>query len=263
MKSAIKVLLLVAIMLLMSACMIIPNNNQETMHNELSIETDKIGAESMVLTDRQKSILEEQNLPTTFEELNQTQQQAIIAIEEMFCYLDETYDVSFKYLGYRPETSLDKETLIVYPSDGVSADSVSVVRENGLFSDDYANLYYRDSYELLIKSFFEKITPHVEVFSDIAEVISPCDTEKLPAYISATSGIYLAGNEDIIIEDIAREFGDWYAAEAKDLSCSFSIYLIPEDVYWSITRYNRANYDDSVISRINITVRADGTVVIK
>lgn len=217
----------------------------------------------MVLTDRQKCILEEQNLPTTFDDLNETQQQAIVAIEEMFCYLDETYDVSFEYLGYRPETALDKETLIVYPSDRVSADSVSVFRVNGVFSDDYANVYYRDSYELMIKSFFEKSTPRVEVFSDIAEVVVPCDAENLRASISATSGIYLAENENIVIEDIAREFGDWYAAESKGISCSFSIYLVPENVYWSITRYNRVNYDESVISRMNITVRADGTVLIR
>lgn len=263
MKSIIKVLLLTLIMLSMSACMNLTKDDQIGQHGDYVTESDNKGAENMVLTDRQIKILEKQNLPTTFEDLNKTQQQAIVAIEEMFCYLDETYDIPFEYLGYRPESTIDKETLIVYPSGGVSADSVSVVRVDGVISDDYANLYYRDSYELMIKSYFEKDTTLVEVFSDIAEVVMPCDEEHLRASVSATSGIYLAENGNNDATQLAKEFGDWYAEESDGISCSFSIYIVPENIYWSITRYNRTNYDESVISRINITVRTDGTVVIR
>lgn len=263
MKSIIRVLVLFVIILSMSACVSLTPGEQADNSSDHLTETDNKGAEEMVLTERQQSILEKQNLPTTFEDLNESQKKAIIAIEEMFCYLDETYDVSFEYLGYRPESAIDKETLIVYPSDGVSADSVSVVRVDGVCTDDYANLYYRDNYELMLRSYFEQSAAHVEVFSDIAEVVLPCDENNLRASISATSGIYLVGNEGFDLDQLAHEFGDWYAGESNGISCSFSIYLVSEDTYWSLTRYNRTNYDESVISRINITVRSDGTVIVR
>lgn len=261
MRRIVGILLMMVIILSMTACM----NNKQVYPNwgHSNEAAESKGEEKMVLTERQQNILKAENLPTTYEELDESQRLAIVAIEEMFCYLDEKYDVSFEFLGYRPAGPLDKETLVVYPSSGVSADSVSVIRENGVCTDDYETLYNRDGYELLIKSYFKEKFAHVEVFSDIAEVLQPCNSENLRSCISATSAVYLAEDQINDVAQIAKEFGDWYASESEGISCSFAIYVVPEETYWSITRFNRTNYNDQVITRINVTVRADGTVIVR
>lgn len=261
MRKIVGILLLMVIVLSMVACgsnkQVHPNwgHSNETAENK--------GEEIMVLTERQQKILKEKNLPTTYEELDESQKLAIVAIEEMFCYLDEKYDVSFEFVGYRPAGPLDKETLVVYPSNGVSSDSVSVIRENGVCTDDYETLYNRDSYEQFIKSYFKSKYAHVEVFSDISEVLQPYNSENPRACVSATSAVYLAEDQNNDAAQIAKEFGDWYASGSEGISSSFTVYVVPEETYWSITRYNRTNYNDKVIVRINVTVRADGTVIVR
>lgn len=54
-----------------------------------------------MLNERQKKILEKENLPTVYEELNSKQRQAILACEELFGYLEETYpEEHFEYNCY-------------------------------------------------------------------------------------------------------------------------------------------------------------------
>lgn len=56
---------------------------------------------TVMLNERQKKILEKENLPTVYEELNSKQRQAILACEELFGYLEETYpEEHFEYNCY-------------------------------------------------------------------------------------------------------------------------------------------------------------------
>lgn len=267
MKKTYIIAMVIMVLITFSACRGLPleQNVGELISNS---DIDNIGGEGeekMELTQRQQDILKNVELPIDYEQLNDEQKKAIVAIEEMFTYLDKKYETTFEYVGYRAKSDVDKETLIVQPKGGTSADNVSVIREEGECNDDYATIYHRESYELMIKTFFAESLTTVEVFSDIEEVEIVSEENDLRPNVSATSGIYVAEStiEGKDLNDIVNEFAQWYAAGINGKSCSFSFYVIPDEVYWSITRFNRTNYNDKVIKKINVIIRTDGTVVIK
>lgn len=261
------ILIVIMILLTFNACQSLPSNQKDGKHTSNSYE-DNIGGEGekkMELTQRQQEILKQAGLPTNYEQLDDNQKKSIVAIEEMFTYLDKKYETSFEYVGYRAASNVDKETLIVQPDGGTSADNVSVIREDGKCSDNYATVYYREAYELMVKTYVEAKFTHVEVFSDIEEIENVSDQEDLRPNVSATSGIYIAESdmEGKNLNDVATEFAQWYASGSNGRSCSFALYVVPDETYWSITRFNRTNYNDKVITKVNAMIRTDGSVVIR
>lgn len=258
---------IILLLLTLSACQNTSlHQNDDAQTNVSSNDnTDGEGEEKMELTQRQKDILKKEGLSTNYEKLNDSQRKSIVAIEEMFLYLDDKYEMSFEYVGYRAASNIDKETLIVQPNGGTSADIVSVIRENGQCSDNYATVYYREAYENMIKEYIEAKVSRVEVFSDIEEVDNVADQKDLRPNVNATSGIYISESymQNSNLADIADEFGQWYVSETNGKSCSFSFYVVSDETFWSITRFNRTNYNDDVISRINVLIKSDGSLVIR
>ena len=264
MKKIICISLTIVILMSFSACEKLSSQQSDLNIGDTDITIIK-GEETMELTRRQIDILKLENLPTNYEQLNNSQKRSIIAIEELFSYLDAKYEITFEYVGYRAASNLDKETLIVKPEGGTSADIVTVVRNNGECIDDYATVYYRDAYELMLKNYISTSVSQVEVFSDLETAENVTDSNDLRPNVSATSGIYISQSaaQKINIRDYANIFGQWYVSNANGNSCSFSLYVIPDDIYWSITRFNRTNYSDNVISKTNIIIKSNGSLVIK
>lgn len=92
------------------------------------------------LTERQKEILIENNLPDKWMKLNTSQRQSIVAIEEMLEYLENKYNKKFCYAGYKPknELYLDEEALLAYAEgDNPDTDKFSVKRTEAGFEDSY------------------------------------------------------------------------------------------------------------------------------
>ena len=66
-------------------------NNNESKNITLKSKPE------LVLNERQKEILEEVGLPTDAEKLDSSQQEAIIAIDEMLTEIEKKYNTSFCY----------------------------------------------------------------------------------------------------------------------------------------------------------------------
>lgn len=265
MKKICSLLLVIIMLFSLTSCLNDTSGNSNKTQNHSNDEySSSKGEKDMELTSRQIEILKQENLPTDYSELNDSQKKAIVAIEELFTYLDNKYEDDFVFVGYRPEASLDKEALIVQPKGATPAENFSVFRENGIITDNYSTIRLRDDYEEMIEIQFESHFSNIDVFSDIEEVVGD-DTSELRACIYATTGIYTTESDikgkDVL--EIARNFGNWYSTEANGTTCSFSLYVVPEDVFWSITRFNRTNYDENVIEKINISIRANGSVIVK
>lgn len=265
MKKLIILSLAITIVISLSACLFVDETHENIQESATVHLEDKLNHEkSTQLSERQQKILEKEGLTTDYEQLYDSQKKSIIAIEEMFTYLDKKYETSFEYVGYRAASNVDKETLIVQPDGGTSADIVSVIREDGKCSDNYDTVYYRENYESIIKEFIKNEFEHIEVFSDIVEVEDVSNELDLLQCVSATNAIYV--NElsigDKSIADFTNELSDWYLSKTTNRSCAFSVYVIPDTVYWSITRFNRTNYDRDVISKTNIIIHENGSVVI-
>ncbi len=267
MKRICVLLIVIVILLTFGACQNPGSKYGESSTSDIEsqVNTNGEGDKNMELTQRQQEILKKEGLPIEYAQLNDSQKKSIVAIEEMFLYLDEKYDTTFEYVGYRAASSVDKETLIVQVKGGTSADNFSVIRDDGVCSDNYGTVFYRDAYEAMIKAQFQNEFSLVEVFSEIEEVADVTEPTDLRTSVIATSGVYIAESniKDRAIRDIASDFAYWYAEKSGKNSCSFAVYIIPDETYWSITRFNRTNYNDKIISKINITIKADGSVVVK
>lgn len=264
MKKICSFLLVIIMLFSLTSCLNDTGGKNDNTQNHSNGDYSSKGEKDMELTSRQIEILKQENLPTNYSELNDSQKKAIVAIEELFLYLDDKYEDDFVFIGYRPEAALDKEALIVQPKGATAAENFSVFREDGVITDNYSKILLRDDYEEMIEKQFKSYFSNIDVFSDIEEV-SGNDTSELRACVYATTGIYTTeadvNGKDVV--EIAKGFGNWYSAEANGTTSSFSLYVVPEDVFWSLTRFNRTNYDDNVIKKINISIRANGSVIVK
>ena len=72
----------------------------------------------VVLNERQRELLTEEALPTDFEALPDPQQEALVAIEKMLCFLEEKYGREFSYCGYLAGGVLENEQLIACEKGG-------------------------------------------------------------------------------------------------------------------------------------------------
>lgn len=104
-----------------------------------------------ILSDRQKSILQKEGLPTDYNSLSLTQKASIEAIEDMFTYLDMRYpEEKFEFSGYVAQSSLENEQLFVNSTYG----KVTVQREfngdNPSYTDDFNEVKAADMYSTII-----------------------------------------------------------------------------------------------------------------
>lgn len=124
------------------------------------------------LNKRQIDILEEAGLPTNYDELDLSQKSSIVSIEELLVYLENKYKESFVYKGYVAASTLEREHLIAYPSDGSPNDEVIVYRT--YIDGEYD---YEDNYLIVSAKpiFEEKVREFVSNHIDIREVKIFCN----------------------------------------------------------------------------------------
>ena len=98
------------------------------------------------LTQRQKDLLEYLGLPTEYDELTDSQKNAVTSIEDMLTYLEDKYEKSFSYLSYAAAGVLEEEHLEAYPSQGdltaqyFPGDSLKIYSEIKAADEDAENL---------------------------------------------------------------------------------------------------------------------------
>ena len=128
----------------------IGNKNTSSMNSEY------------ILSDRQKSILQKEGLPTDYDALSLTQKVSIEAIEDMFTYLDMMYpDEQFEFSGYVAQSSLESEQLIVFSQYGKVTVHRDINGDSFEYNDDFKEIKAADMYstvinELIAKQYNEK-----------------------------------------------------------------------------------------------------------
>lgn len=114
-------------------------------------------SQPQVLNEWQKNLLMQEGLPTEFEELDFSQQQAIMRMYEMKKYLDDKYDMNFEYVGYIPAEFMEREQFFAYPKNFGTDSGRNIVTvetdENGDFKDDYKPPFLREYVEQEMRDF--------------------------------------------------------------------------------------------------------------
>ena len=217
----------------------------------------------VVLNERQKQILEEVELPTEYEELNYTQQKAIVRIEEMLTYLDEKYDEEFAYCGYISKSVLEPEQLFAYKvGTDRDFDSFTVeTTENG-FEDDYIEFISTDLFSEYIWDLVKELCPDTEmkVYSDITDTTLTEIPDEKSKFDGTTEGIimiYLDGQtcSDEQYAYVQSNLGN--LLKEHEIYCMADILRTKDDVIVYLTKYNHTDYlsDEFYSDRESIYVK--------
>ncbi len=202
------------------------------------------------LSDRQKQILEQMELPTEYEELNYKQQHAIKRIETMLCYLEDKYSMEFSYAGYVPAGVMESEHLTAYPTadgSGDGANLVTVKPDGDTFKDNYASKEIREYYESLCTAFVRDYFQSEQAivldyrFSTSLNNLSEVTDEKFHFKASTETSFFVSDticNENEI-KDFAEAMKSWF--EKHEIISNSRVTLDHGDVT-AITRNNFSDY---------------------
>lgn len=222
------------------------------------------------LTDRQKQILEQMELPTDYEQLNYTQQHAIKRIEIMLRYLEEKYEMEFSYAGYVPAGAMESEHLTAYPTaDGMGegANLITVKPYGETFKDNYSDKEIREYYESLVSAFIEDYFQSEQAvfinyrfsssFNDISEV-----TDDNFHYKASTETLIFASDticNEAQIKTFAETFKLWL--EEHEIISGSRVSLIYGDVT-GVTRENFSDYYSTYHENKKLNVSGDYHITI-
>ena len=187
------------------------------------------------LTARQKQILKQEGLPLDYEELDDTQKNAIDSIEDIFKYLDKTYPKEkFEYSGYVPYSTLEPEHLIVESQYGevtvnryVSTDSPN---EPPTFEDDFKDVKAADIYATVVDDYLAKKYDTDKYLVDVSVSKYLDDTFDPKTITQNCNGcVYLYVDDSLglkIFKDISKDLVDFMKNNTGDLSVEADIELI-------------------------------------
>lgn len=222
------------------------------------------------LTDRQKQILEQMELPTDYEQLNYIQQHAIKRIEIMLRYLEEKYEMEFSYAGYVPAGAMESEHLTAYPTaDGMGegANLITVKPYGETFKDNYSDKEIREYYESLVSAFIEDYFQSEQAvfinyrfsssFNDISEV-----TDDNFHYKASTETLIFVSDticNEAQIKTFAETFKLWL--EEHEIISGSRVSLIYGDVT-GVTRENFSDYYSTYHENKKLNVSGDYHITI-
>lgn len=244
-----RIAVLLVFMMMVSAC-----GNQKRETAEFHTDSENKEEKVVMLTARQIEILKDGGLPVKYEELSHTQKTAIMAIEEMLCYLEEKYDAEFIYLGYVPAGVMEKEHLLACRSDMSLKEAVSVYRQSDedaaeKFTDDFPDILARPVYQAGIEDYVAGCFPETafKVFTEDTDVMEDDFTEKdIFQKVWGSSTILI--DEEVCSEEEMEKFAEdyslWMQKESDSRAASSTtIGLVGKDRLKQINEYN---YEDKI-----------------
>lgn len=160
-----RVVILITLILILTGC--------------TSANLGKKKAEDRVeLTERQISILEQENLPADYEKLTDSQKKSIMAMEELLVYLEDKYDVSFSYAAYYAGSVLEPEHLSARVENGGKKDIVTVTRKYSdegevSISDDYPSVAARGIYRTFLNDKMDEMVGSENHFIILGSAYNP------------------------------------------------------------------------------------------
>lgn len=215
------------------------------------VEETKDTHPAVVLTERQIRILEQEGLPTDYEQLDSRQQRAICAIEEMMAAVEEKYGVAFGYISYSDGGGREAEMLTLYPQNGDrDTDVFTVTREeeDGAYvcRDGYAALMAKPAFAAFVQSHAQQLGENsVKVYSvvfHVEEGMGAVTEENVAHHVDGDSWIFVDGGS------VAREAFEAYAAAFRDwrgengITGAAQLILLKEDTLQYLTEFNYSDY---------------------
>lgn len=255
--------------LLLSAVLIIGGSGCELNNSEIVKEEQAAHDEWLRW---RKEFLAEQELPTEYSQLSDSQKTSVKAIYEMIMYLQDKYGIEFEYTGYVIPQILEDEYLTAIPKGGnEKTDTVTVTRQDdGTLTDDYPNIAVRPYYEQMITDYIEdyfgsdKIRVFSEIFNTKIEDFSNITNESMEHNVSAFNIIFI--EKEICSTHEFNEFADNYCKWLKEngLSSENRVMLLYNISINKIDELNPSDYFGKtyVEMELNCYVNKNGVIQI-
>ena len=232
-------LLSIALILIIGVCGCMNMDDYIVFENE----------EKVVLTERQKKILQEKGLPLEYSQLTSRQKMTIVDIEEMLQSVEAKYAIPFSYVNYSAEKQLESGVLTAISSESNSSrDMFTVERDSeGNFVDTYMCVAIRDQYEKRIASLVSKYYD-MNAYREFATVLETAVTnveftdDVSLDKIVADNWLFL--NENDIASDDFKKSAESIIGDMKHEGCKGSLYivLVHQDCFALINGENYTNY---------------------
>ncbi|MCD7804388.1 MAG: hypothetical protein LUH03_04440 [Oscillospiraceae bacterium] len=242
---------------LFCACEPFSENNEDSVSNSG-------GNVEMELTQRQIQILMEVGLPTEYDELTDSQKNDIMAIEEMLCYLELTYDVEASYKSFVQASLLNDESLTALINDKEVTVSRHYQDGDYVYDDNYDSVISEDRYEEELKSYFDEREIVVKVYAEISDMENGVDDVLSSA--NASVFVFVLGDFDHEnLEALANDYGEWYSPKLNGVANVTRFYAVSESAWLDI---GESNYYDclqevSTENRIICVISSDGSINVK
>ncbi len=231
-----------------------------TMNNS---DLPSYSVSEFTLNERQKNILSEQGLPTNVDELTDSQQKAIVAIESMLQYAEEKYNSSFSYAGYTAASTLEKEHMRAYPSSGdKQTESFTITKTSTGYKDDYISIAANNSFNAYVGECITSLLNGTEakVFSEITKTSLlevPTDYTNFDGNVESSIWIFIDGASFDVnqMEQFKEDFNN--TMREHNLFCTAQIILLNEGKIVYPTRYNYTDYlsEENYVSRETVYVK--------
>lgn len=230
-----RVVILITLILILTGC--------------TSANLGKKKAEDRVeLTERQISILEQENLPVDYEKLSVSQKKSIMAMEELLVYLEDKYDVSFSYVGYYTGTVLEPEHLSARAENGGKSDIVTVTRKYSdegevSISDDYPSVAARGIHRTFLNDKMDEMVGSENHFIILGSAYNPSgknakSVEELREIdFSISQNIFLKESSlATTLKEFSMIFKNWL--ESRGIGGESRLFLLKEEDFVQINEEN-------------------------
>ena len=255
--------------LLLSAVLIIGGSGCELNNSEIVKEEQAAHDEWLRW---RKEFLAEQELPTEYSQLSDSQKTSVKAIYEMIMYLQDKYGIEFEYTGYVRPQILEDEYLTAIPKGGnEKTDTVTVTRQDdGTLTDDYPNIAVRPYYEQMITDYIEdyfgsdKIRVFSRIFNTTIENVSNISEESIIGNVIGNSTVFISNDicNENEIEEFASLFAKWMQKNNFVSDTQFMLLYNPDIEELNPNKYSDYYSKNNIKIRLTCSVESDGRITI-
>lgn len=223
----------------------------------------------IILTDKQKEILALGGLSTEYEELTSSQKSSILAIGQMFDYAEQKYGCTFEYLGYYPNSMMEREHIECYEA-GTSSDMVvtftRVYEDNQfVYTDDYeevkASVWYEEALTEELSDKFE--AGSYFVVSKVSELLEGAEPSNILGKAHAVSDIYISENQmtkeefEKIVSETSESLAEKYIGAATYNTWN----LMKGEAFEKMNSSNYVDYlSGNIVLQKDVYIRPNGVI---
>lgn len=230
-------------------------------------ETVQLEVNMVVLNERQKQILKDNGLSEAYDQLTDSQKDAIVKIERVLCYLEEKYNHQFEYDGY-VASGIDGQYVTVKIPDTQPEKivTVDISYEDGkyIYSDNYKELMAEDEFSKEVETFLSDYlhSGDFKVYVEILELKEKGDSVVERA--TACPVIFLNNvYSESEVEAAAKAFAEWIVAMKNKNGGGADFRILEKEDYAEVNEFNYKDYFGKDILWLSVSVNSNKSIEVQ